>query len=116
MSELRQGLATSNPTEDVSSLRRLPRAVHAEGDLRGIALSVVLAGTGIRVGELLDLQLGDVEINERSGTLSVCQGKRGGYRQMPLTRDVRHALSAYLEAHADKDRADAPPWRWQVKR
>ena len=61
-------------------LRRLLRAVHASGNLRDIAIVEVLAGTGLRVGELLALQVGDVEIGERSGKLTVRKGKHGGYR------------------------------------
>ena len=34
------------------SLRRLLRAVHASGNLRDIAIVEVLAGTGLRVGEI----------------------------------------------------------------
>ena len=122
---LRQGLTQHNPTDEVATLRlpqrqpkglsprdlrRLLRAVHAEGDLRDIALIEVLAGTGLRVGELLALQVGDIQINERSGTLTVRRGKHGGFRQVPLTKDVRHALSAYLETHPDKERPEAPLW------
>jgi site-specific recombinase XerD len=121
----RQGLVARNPTEDVTTLRlpqrqpkglssrdlrRLLRAVHAGGDLRDIALVEVLAGTGLRVGELLALQIGDIVINERSGLLTVRRGKHGGFRQVPLTSDVRHALSAYLESHPDKDRPEALLW------
>jgi integrase/recombinase XerC len=40
------------------ALRRLLRAVHNEANLRDIAIVDVLAGTGIRVGELLALQSG----------------------------------------------------------
>jgi site-specific recombinase XerD len=83
---VKQGIAHNNPTEDVGSihlpqrqpkgldrrdLRRLLRAVHASGNLRDIAVIEVLAATGLRVGELLALQIGDVELKERSGKLTV---------------------------------------------
>lgn len=45
-----------------------------------------LAGTGIRVGELLQLQVGDLVLRERSGWITVREGKRGGYRQISLTK------------------------------
>jgi len=70
----------------------------------------VLIGTGIRVGELLALCIGDVEIGERSGKLTIRQAKHGGYREIPLTLDVRKALSAYLETHPMADDPDAPLW------
>ena len=122
---VRQGLAQEDPTQDVNSirlhqrqpqglskrdLRRLLRAVHASGNVRDIAMLEVLGGTGLRVGELLALQMGDVEIGERSGKLTVRQGKHGGFREIPLTRDVRHALEAYLEEHREKDNPEAGLW------
>ena len=67
-------------------------------------------GTGLRVGELLALQMGDVEIGERSGKLTVRQGKHDSFREVPLTRDVRHALEAYLEEHPDKDNPEEMVW------
>ena len=70
----------------------------------------MLVGTGLRVGELLALQVGDVELGERSGMLTVRQGKHDGYRQVPLTRDVRHALTAYLDKHPDRDNPEAALW------
>ena len=103
---VKQGLARENPAADAGGLhlpvreakglpnrdlRRLLRAVHASGNLRDIAIVEVLAGTGLRVGELLALQVGDVELGERSGKLTVRKGKHGGYREVPLTREVRAA-------------------------
>jgi site-specific recombinase XerD len=122
---IRQGLAGEDPTQDANGLRlpqrqpqgmnnrdlrRLLRAVHASGNLRDSALLEVLVGTGLRVGELLALQVGDVEMGERAGKLTVRQGKHGNFRQVPLTRDVRHALVGYLEDHPGKDNPDAALW------
>ncbi len=121
----KQGVAHDDPTQEVASLRlpqrapqglesrdlrRLLRAVHAGGDVRDIAIVEVLAGTGLRVGELLALQLGDVEIGERSGKVTVRQGKHDTFREVPLTRDVRHALAAYLEKHPEQDNPEAALW------
>ena len=80
---------------DEVSLRRLLR--EAKVDRRDYAIVEVLAGTGIRVGELLRLKIGDIAIHPRSGQLTVRYSKGGGYREIPLTRDVRHALQDYLE-------------------
>ena len=69
----------------------------------------MLAGTGLRVGELLTLKVGEVEFNERSGKVIVRRGKHENYREVPLTLDVRKALEAYLEAyHPEKDNPEAP--------
>jgi len=119
-----QGLCRENPAEDVSNIRlepRQPKALKktelhrllraARADRRDYAMLEVLAGTGLRVGELLDLKLGDVEINERSGRLTVRRGKQDNYREIPLTLDVRKALRAYLDAeHTDSADPEAPLW------
>jgi site-specific recombinase XerD len=88
----------------------LLRAVHASGNLRDIAVIEVLAATGLRVGELLALQIGDVELKERSGKLTVRRGKHGSYREVPLTTEVRTALRNYLVPHSEADHPSAPLW------
>jgi len=80
-------------------LRRLLRAVHNGGSPRAVAMIELLAGTGIRVGELLQLQVGDLALHERSGWVTVREGKHSGYRQVPLTKEVRQALTDYLANH-----------------
>jgi len=119
-----QGLCRENPAEDVGNIRlepRRPKALKktelhkllraARGGRRDYAMLEVLAGTGLRVGELLELRIGDVEVGERSGKLTVRRGKHDNYREIPLTLDVRKALSAYLdEEHTDSDDPEAPLW------
>ena len=107
-----------NPSSDVSTmrlpqrqpqslstkqLRRLLRAVHNGGSRRAVAMIEILAGTGLRVGELLQLQVGDLVLRERSGWVTVREGKHGGYREVPLTKEVRQALTDYLEIHPYND-------------
>ncbi len=117
------GMAREDPTEGVRTVRLPPRRPKSlpDRDLRRLlraareeprdyAMLEVLAGTGVRVGELLALRLGDVEIGERSGRLIVRLGKDGTYREVPLTRDVRKALAAYLETHPERDDPDAALW------
>lgn len=120
-----RGIVQANPVVDVSyiriqkckpqglsrrELRRLLRAVYREGNRRDIAIIEVLAGTGIRVGELLRLSVKDVHLNMRSGYLIVRQGKQGAYREIPLTNDVRRALDNYLETHPDREGSTASLW------
>ena len=61
------------------------------------------------MGELLALKVGDLEINDRSGMVTVRRGKHGSYREVPLTRDVRQAL----KNHPGKDEPDADLWLGQ---
>ena len=92
------------------SLRQLLRAVHKYGSLRDIAVLELLTGTGLRVSELLNLSIGDIQIGERFGKVTVRKGKHSGFREVPLTRYLRYTLNAYLEKHPRKEDADAPLW------
>jgi site-specific recombinase XerD len=56
-----------------------------------------LLGAGLRVSELLNLQLGDVTLKERSGQVVVRRGKGAVHRVIPLTEKVRKALQKYLD-------------------
>lgn len=92
-------------------LNRLLRAAHQGGSLRDIAMIEALAGTGIRVGELLALQVGDIiDLDKRSAHLIVRQGKYGNYRTVPLTKMVRQSITHYLGQHPQKDDPDTPLW------
>jgi site-specific recombinase XerD len=55
---------------DGRSLRQLLRAVHKYGSLRDVAVVELLAGTGLRVSELLRLSIGDItDVQTRVRTL-----------------------------------------------
>lgn len=82
---------------DTTSLRRLLREAHVHANTRDTAIVELLCHTGLRVGELVAMQLGDIEISERKGVAVVRQGKRRTSRQVPLNVDVRKALQAYLQ-------------------
>lgn len=85
--------------------------MHKGGNLRDTAIVEILSGTGIRVGELLDLQVGDiVDLDKRSAYLIVRQGKYGNYRTVALTKTVREALTDYLAQYSGSDDADAILW------
>lgn len=82
------------------------RATSAAG-VRDRAMVEVLYATGLRRAELLGLDLGDVERDERE--LVVHSGKGGKGRRVPLTRTAFLLLTEYLDvarpglcsAHAD---------------
>ena len=73
--------------------------------LRDIAMIEVLAGTGLRVSELLALQIEDITIQPRSGIVVVRKGKHDRQRTVPLTASVRVAIQAYLATHPECDKA-----------
>jgi len=51
----------------------------------------------LRVGEVVRLHLTDVEINGRSGWVTVKGGKGNKTRRVPLNSEVRQALKAWLD-------------------
>ena len=57
---------------------------------------LLLLNTGLRVGELLALQLEDLTLSERKGSLYVREGKGGKSRSVPLNTVARKALRDYL--------------------
>ena len=112
------GLVTVNAAADVppvemqhmapkslarAQLNRLTREAEKDalGDVhlgrRNLAIIQVLRYTGLRVQELCDLTMEDVEISERKGEVTVRSGKGQKYRQVPLSNEARKALAAYLE-------------------
>ncbi len=124
---------TNDPTLDIATirlprrqpkslsrrqLRQFLRAVHNGGSRRDIAIVEMLVGTGLRVGELLQLQVEDIVLRERSGWVIVHEGKRDGYREVPLIKEVRQALNAYLGSHFGHlpndqiDQLDGRPLWW----
>lgn len=75
------------------SARRLAR--------RNYALVQLLLQTGLRVGEVVRLRLGDVTVRERSGVVRVRYGKGEKDREVPLNASVRRALRLLLEVRQD---------------
>ena len=75
----------------------LLRAVRAKGRRRDLAMIQTLLGAGLRISELANLQLSDVEIAERSGRIQVREGKGGKARSIPIDNRTRQAILSYLE-------------------
>jgi len=79
--------------EEARRLVMAPGTV-APCDLRDRAILETLYATGIRAGELANLQLDDVDTEER--LLRVVLGKGRKDRNVPLTRPAAEAIEAYL--------------------
>jgi len=67
---------------------------------RDEALLNLLLYTGLRVGEAAALRLDDVILGERSGKVIVRSGKGRKYRELPLHKEPRQALAAYLKVRS----------------
>jgi integrase/recombinase XerD len=87
-----RSIPTAIPLEDVESLIELP-----EDDLLGRrdrALLETLYGAGLRISELVGLDLDDIDIDD--GSMLIRSGKGGKGRRVPIGREARGALSRYL--------------------
>jgi integrase/recombinase XerC len=107
-----EGHVTSNPAKvvkelrrvqlapkglDRSQVRRLLREVELRRDARAAAVFSVLLYTGCRVSDLINLDLPDLTMNERSGSVVFRFGKGHKQRAVPLPLPARRAIQAYLE-------------------
>jgi integrase/recombinase XerD len=108
----REGRVERDPTAKVGSPRRprsLPKAIGVEeverliaapasSDLgrRDRAILETLYGAGLRISELVDLDVDDVDLDERS--ILVRSGKGRKSRRVPLGRAAAAAVGEYLTA------------------
>ena len=82
---------------DRAAVRRLLREVELREDIRAGAIFHLFLFTGCRVGDLVNLDLTDLSLSERSGTVVFRFGKVNKQRSVPLPLAARRALEAYLE-------------------
>lgn len=68
---------------------------------RNQALVVLLLNTGLRSDEACSLEISDLEMGERQGILLVRSGKGRKQRRIPLNKQARQALSAWLLIRPD---------------
>jgi integrase/recombinase XerC len=68
-----------------------------DGSIRDMAVIQTLLGTGLRISELANLRLEDVEVSERKGLVRVREGKGGKSRIVPLDNRTRSVLLRYVE-------------------
>lgn len=65
--------------------------------LRDQVMIFLMVYAGLREGEVVGLDLGDVVVGERSGKVVVRRGKGDKRREVPLGVEVRRVLSVFLE-------------------
>jgi len=83
---------------DRSQVRKLLREIELRNDVRANAIFSLMLYTGCRVGDLVTLELNDLMIGERSGSVVFKYGKGNKQRTVPLALPARHSLQAYLES------------------
>jgi integrase/recombinase XerC len=107
-------LMESNPAANVKRLQAPPtlrRALNADEIARLLeaaqagrpslvkrdyAIIQLFLQTGIKVGELTELQLADIELTDRKGVLTVTGNGNNNHRRIPLKAPTCQALQNYL--------------------
>lgn len=82
---------------DRAEVRRLLREVELRQDVRAAAIFAVLLYCGCRCADLVNLDIADVVITERTGTVVFRFGKGNKQRSVPLPLQARRSIQAYLE-------------------
>jgi site-specific recombinase XerD len=85
---------------ELEQLRAVERASDQLASARDRAIMAVLLRTGLRVGEVAALEVGDLRFTQRTGELVVRHGKRDHRRVVPLVASVRRELRAWLAERA----------------
>lgn len=82
---------------DRQTVRRLLRELELRKDIRANAIFSLLLYTGCRVGDLVGMELMDLSITERSGSVVFRNGKGGKQRMVPLPLHARRAVQQWLD-------------------
>ena len=82
---------------DRSQVRKLLREIELRQDIRAGAIFSIFLYTGCRVSDLVALELHDLMLSERSGSVVFRLGKGNKQRSVPLPLPARRALESYME-------------------
>lgn len=85
-----------------AEVRRLLKEVELRAGVRDQAILYTLLYTGLRVGELAHLQIENVTLSDRKGTILVRgdHAKGGKQRHVPVPRAARQRLQSYMDHHS----------------
>jgi site-specific recombinase XerD len=107
-----QGHVAANPAKKVKELRRqalapkgleksqvrtLLREIELREDIRAAAIFSLMLYTGARVSDVVNLELTDVLLTERTGSVVFRFGKGNKQRSVPLPLPASRVLQAYLD-------------------
>lgn len=95
----RAALLRAIDKEVEDAIRRYPRLRLMY--LRDAAIVKLILFAGLRVGEITQLRLSDVILDERKGSVIVREGKGTKRREVPLNVKARKALLEYLQMRPD---------------
>ncbi len=77
--------------------RKFLKEVEVRGNLRDRLVIEFMLGAGLRVSEVMNLTVDDVQLSERKGLVTVRRGKGGKERHVPLHLNIRKLLAEYIE-------------------
>lgn len=115
---VKSGALPENPAESVKELRRVPtvpkglttgevrrimREAELRQDRRAAAIIGVMLHGGLRVSDVVGLELHDLIIGPRSGEIICRHGKGNKQRSVPLSVEGRRLLASYLECRPAVD-------------
>lgn len=69
---------------------------HNDRGKRDFAILQLFVQCGLRLSEVTNIEISDIEIRERIGRLRIVAGKGNQPREIHLNQTARHALNAYL--------------------
>jgi integrase/recombinase XerC len=96
----REELSKSSPRAISEEQQRRLLRIAERAKARDRAIVVVLLYTGLRLAELVALDVDDVKMSARKGVLVVRSGKGDAYRELPLNALVRQVLDEWLAERA----------------
>lgn len=81
--------------------------IKAAGNARDRALIATLYDSGARIGELLNMKIGDLRFDEYGAVLKVMGSKGTGFRQIRIVGNSIAYLRAWLDNHPDRNNRDS---------
>ncbi len=91
--------------ETGSGLTKHQLAFHKNTKLRDAAIITLFLGTGIRISELVGLNIGDIDFNSNRFVVT----RKGGNRDtLYFNNEVASALNDYVDTRTDKDNENSP--------
>ena len=99
----RQEVSKREGLSDTQANALLRQAQASRDAQRNYAIVQLLIQTGIRLDECSQLSLDDIEFGERSGRVTIRQGKGNKARTVPLNASARQALAEYLAPRLNCD-------------
>ncbi|MBC8229661.1 tyrosine-type recombinase/integrase [bacterium] len=85
-----------------AQILKLFRMVNTQNDRgkRDFAILQLFVQCGLRLSEVAQIELNDIDISERKGRLRIIDSKGGQQREISLNKTARHALKDYLQVRS----------------